>query len=135
MTTLAAGIVDAMRPERPHFAALPPLALYVHVPWCLKKCPYCDFNSHEARGTIPEERYVDALVADLEFALPAIWGRKVASVFIGGGTPSLFTASAIDRLWRGSGRACHCCRMSRSRSKPIPAPSSVRSSPVFSAPA
>jgi oxygen-independent coproporphyrinogen-3 oxidase len=85
----------------PKFAALPPLALYVHIPWCLKKCPYCDFNSHEARGDVPEERYVDALIADLEFALPSIWGRKVFSVFIGGGTPSLFSAAAIDRLLAG----------------------------------
>ncbi len=85
----------------PKFAALPPLALYVHIPWCLKKCPYCDFNSHEARGDVPEEGYVDALIADLEFALPSIWGRKVFSVFIGGGTPSLFSAAAIDRLLAG----------------------------------
>ena len=82
----------------PRFAALPPLALYVHIPWCLRKCPYCDFNSHEARGEVPEHRYVDALVADLELALPSIWGRKVGSVFIGGGTPSLFSADAIDTL-------------------------------------
>jgi oxygen-independent coproporphyrinogen-3 oxidase len=85
----------------PRFAALPPLALYVHLPWCLKKCPYCDFNSHEARGEAPEDAYVDALFADLEFALPSIWGRKVVSVFIGGGTPSLFSAAAIDRLLAG----------------------------------
>jgi oxygen-independent coproporphyrinogen-3 oxidase len=82
----------------PQFSALPPLALYVHIPWCLKKCPYCDFNSHEARGAIPEARYVDALIADLEFALPSIWGRRVSTVFIGGGTPSLFSAAAIDRI-------------------------------------
>jgi oxygen-independent coproporphyrinogen-3 oxidase len=82
----------------PRFAALPPLALYVHIPWCLRKCPYCDFNSHEARSEIPEARYVDVLVADLELALPSIWGRKVVSVFIGGGTPSLFSAGAIDTL-------------------------------------
>ncbi len=82
----------------PRFAALPPLALYVHIPWCLKKCPYCDFNSHEAKGDVPEDAYVDALLADLEFALPSIWGRRVVSVFIGGGTPSLFSAAAIDRL-------------------------------------
>jgi putative oxygen-independent coproporphyrinogen III oxidase len=80
------------------FAALPPLALYVHIPWCLKKCPYCDFNSHEAKGDVPEDAYVDALVADLEFALPSIWGRRLVTVFIGGGTPSLFSAAAIDRL-------------------------------------
>jgi len=82
----------------PRFAALPPLALYVHIPWCLRKCPYCDFNSHEGRGELPEARYVDALIADLECALPSIWGRRIGTVFIGGGTPSLFSASAIDRL-------------------------------------
>jgi oxygen-independent coproporphyrinogen-3 oxidase len=70
----------------------------VHIPWCLRKCPYCDFNSHAAAEAVPEDAYVDALVADLEFALPAVWGRKVVSVFIGGGTPSLFSAAAIDRL-------------------------------------
>jgi putative oxygen-independent coproporphyrinogen III oxidase len=79
-------------------AALPPLALYVHLPWCLKKCPYCDFNSHEARGELPEPRYLEALVADLEAALPQVWGRRVVSVFIGGGTPSLFSPAGIERL-------------------------------------
>jgi oxygen-independent coproporphyrinogen-3 oxidase len=93
--------VDAASLRGPRFAALPPLALYVHIPWCLKKCPYCDFNSHEARGEAPEGAYVDALFADLEFALPSIWGRRVISVFIGGGTPSLFSAAAIDRLLAG----------------------------------
>jgi oxygen-independent coproporphyrinogen-3 oxidase len=82
----------------PRFAALPPLSLYVHIPWCMKKCPYCDFNSHERRGDVPEAQYVDALIADLEFALPSIWGRRVDTVFFGGGTPSLFSASAIDRI-------------------------------------
>ena len=93
--------VDAATLTRPRFAALPPLALYVHVPWCIRKCPYCDFNSHEARGAIPEADYVDALLTDLESALPGIWGRKVVSVFIGGGTPSLFGAASIDRLLGG----------------------------------
>ena len=79
-------------------AALPPLALYVHIPWCLRKCPYCDFNSHESRGAAPEARYVDALVADLEAALPLVWGRRVYSVFFGGGTPSLFSAVSIGRI-------------------------------------
>ena len=79
-------------------AALPPLSLYVHLPWCLKKCPYCDFNSHEARGAPDEARYVDALCADLEAALPFIWGRHVQTIFIGGGTPSLFAPASIDRL-------------------------------------
>src|ERR1700675_3356180 len=80
------------------FSALPPLSLYVHIPWCLKKCPYCDFNSHEHRDAIPEAQYVDALTADLEFALPSIWGRRTSTVFFGGGTPSLFSSSGIDRI-------------------------------------
>ena len=80
------------------FRVSPPLALYVHVPWCVRKCPYCDFNSHEANGTIPEREYVDALIADLQSALPLIWGRPVASVFFGGGTPSLLSPAAIDEL-------------------------------------
>ncbi|HUP30037.1 MAG TPA: radical SAM family heme chaperone HemW [Usitatibacter sp.] len=79
-------------------AELPPLSLYVHIPWCLRKCPYCDFNSHERRGDVPEREYVDALVADLEATLPRVWGRRLHTVFIGGGTPSLFSAEAIDRL-------------------------------------
>ena len=77
---------------------MPPLTLYVHLPWCLKKCPYCDFNSHESRGDVPEARYLDALNADLEAALPFIWGRRVHTIFIGGGTPSLFSPESIDRL-------------------------------------
>jgi putative oxygen-independent coproporphyrinogen III oxidase len=87
-----------MRSGTLSLAALPPLSLYVHLPWCLKKCPYCDFNSHEARGEPPFERYLDALRADLEAALPFIWGRHVHTVFIGGGTPSLFAPDAIERL-------------------------------------
>jgi putative oxygen-independent coproporphyrinogen III oxidase len=82
----------------PRFSALPPLSLYVHVPWCIRKCPYCDFNSHAASGELPEDAYVDALIADIESALPAIWGRKIVSVFMGGGTPSLFSAASIARL-------------------------------------
>ena len=88
-----------MRPGTLQLAALPPLSLYVHLPWCIKKCPYCDFNSHEmAPSQMPEQRYLDALMADLEAALPLIWGRTVHSIFIGGGTPSLFSPQAIDRL-------------------------------------
>ena len=79
-------------------AALPPLSLYVHIPWCVRKCPYCDFNSHEARGDIPEREYVASLVADLELALPQVWGRPVHTVFFGGGTPSLLSARALDDL-------------------------------------
>jgi oxygen-independent coproporphyrinogen-3 oxidase len=88
-----------MRPGTLQLAALPPLSLYVHLPWCLKKCPYCDFNSHEMHAAeMPEQRYVDAMIADLETALPLIWGRPIHSIFIGGGTPSLFSPAAIDRL-------------------------------------
>ena len=87
-----------MRSGTLQLAALPPLSLYVHLPWCLKKCPYCDFNSHELAGEMQEQRYIDALVADLESSLPLIWGRVVHSIFIGGGTPSLFSPRAIDRL-------------------------------------
>jgi oxygen-independent coproporphyrinogen-3 oxidase len=87
-----------LRPGTLQLGALPPLALYVHLPWCLKKCPYCDFNSHENKGELPESRYLDALCADLESALPLVWGRRVHSIFIGGGTPSLFSPAGIDRL-------------------------------------
>lgn len=88
-----------LRPGTLQLTSLPPLSLYVHLPWCLKKCPYCDFNSHEMRdGELPEQRYLDALVADLEAALPLVWGRSVHSIFIGGGTPSLFSPESIDRL-------------------------------------
>jgi len=75
-----------------------PLALYIHIPWCVRKCPYCDFNSHELKDNLAESQYIDALIADLEQAIPSIWGRKLRSIFIGGGTPSLFSAAAIDRL-------------------------------------
>ncbi len=92
-------LANYMRPGGLQLSALPPLSLYVHLPWCIKKCPYCDFNSHEqAAGGLPEQRYLDALVADLEAALPLVWGRTVHSIFIGGGTPSLFSPEAIDRL-------------------------------------
>ena len=91
-----------MRPGTLQLQGPPPLSLYVHLPWCLKKCPYCDFNSHEWRdpagAALPERAYLDSLRADLEASLPLIWGRPVHSVFIGGGTPSLFSPEAIDRL-------------------------------------
>lgn len=94
-----------MRAGTLQLQALPPLSLYVHLPWCLRKCPYCDFNSHEWRGAddaaLPEQRYLDALMADLEAALPLIWGRSIHSIFIGGGTPSLFSPRAIDTLLGG----------------------------------
>ncbi len=82
-----------------NFTALPPLSLYIHIPWCVKKCPYCDFNSHTASDTLPEQIYIDALIRDLEMALPQIWGRPITSIFIGGGTPSLFSADAFDNLF------------------------------------
>lgn len=85
----------------PVFTAPIPLALYVHIPWCARKCPYCDFNSHEAREPLPERAYADALLADLEQDLPRVWGRRIDSLFIGGGTPSLFSAEALDRLLSG----------------------------------
>jgi oxygen-independent coproporphyrinogen-3 oxidase len=81
-------------------AVPPPLSLYIHLPWCVRKCPYCDFNSHAAQS-LPETAYIDALLADLEHALPDIWGRRIHSVFFGGGTPSLFSAEGIDRILGG----------------------------------
>jgi putative oxygen-independent coproporphyrinogen III oxidase len=84
-----------------HFSQLPPLSLYVHLPWCVRKCPYCDFNSHVVPEDLAETAYVDALLRDLEQDLPRVWGRRVVSVFIGGGTPSLFSAEALDRLLCG----------------------------------
>lgn len=87
-----------LKPGALNLTALPPLSLYVHFPWCVKKCPYCDFNSHEAVGGFPEEEYLSALRADLEMALPMIWGRKIYTIFIGGGTPSLLSAAGLDRL-------------------------------------
>ena len=92
------SVAHFLRPGTLQLSALPPLALYVHLPWCLKKCPYCDFNSHENKGALPEAQYLAALRADLEAALPLIWGRPVVSVFIGGGTPSLFSPAGIDQL-------------------------------------
>lgn len=80
---------------------LPPLALYIHIPWCVRKCPYCDFNSHAASPTLPEEEYVDALLADLDLDLHAVHGRELSSIFFGGGTPSLFSAQALGRLLKG----------------------------------
>ncbi|KQY55023.1 radical SAM family heme chaperone HemW [Lysobacter sp. Root494] len=80
----------------------PPLSLYVHLPWCVRKCPYCDFNSHEGRGALPFDAYVDALLADLDYDLPLVWGRTVQTVFFGGGTPSLFPPEYIDRFLQGA---------------------------------
>lgn len=83
---------------QPRFDRLPPLSLYVHIPWCIRKCPYCDFYSHEKHSTLPEKEYLDVLRRDLELSLPMIWGRKISSIFIGGGTPSLLSAKGIDQL-------------------------------------
>ena len=97
--------VHAMRPGLLQLPGLPPLSLYVHLPWCIRKCPYCDFNSHEWReaqdGQAQQQAYVDALLADLELSLPLVWGRTVHTVFLGGGTPSLFSPAAIERLLGG----------------------------------
>lgn len=102
-TTSSAGVTIAT--DRVHHVVegfvLPPLALYIHIPWCVKKCPYCDFNSHAAAPTLPEEEYVDALLADLDADLPAVYGRELTSIFFGGGTPSLFSAKALGRLLAG----------------------------------
>lgn len=98
-------IQHCLRPGTLQLRALPPLSLYVHLPWCLKKCPYCDFNSHQLRDGVDalaqQARYVDALLADLEASVALVWGRPVVSVFLGGGTPSLFAPEAIDRLLGG----------------------------------
>jgi len=90
--------IELERPWVVRLETLPPLALYVHIPWCVRKCPYCDFNSHQREGELPEREYVEALVADLDQLLPSVWGRRLSSVFIGGGTPSLFSPEAIDCL-------------------------------------
>jgi len=95
---MAVAPVLIQRPDTVRLATLPPLAVYVHIPWCLRKCPYCDFNSHEVKSELPEKEYVEALAADLEGLLPSVWGRRVVSVFIGGGTPSLFSPEAIDQI-------------------------------------
>jgi oxygen-independent coproporphyrinogen-3 oxidase len=98
-STTGAGVIKAFTsPGSIRLTSLPPLALYVHFPWCVRKCPYCDFNSHEARGEVAQASYLDALRADLEAALPFIWGRRVHTVFIGGGTPSLFSPDSIAQL-------------------------------------
>jgi putative oxygen-independent coproporphyrinogen III oxidase len=94
----AAVGLQYLQPGALNLTALPPLSLYIHFPWCVRKCPYCDFNSHEARGAFPEKEYLDAVRLDLEQSLPLIWGRKIYTVFIGGGTPSLMSAAGLDRL-------------------------------------
>lgn len=94
----AASALQYLQPGALNLSALPPLSLYIHYPWCVRKCPYCDFNSHEAKGELPEEAYLAALRLDLEQSLPLIWGRKIYTIFIGGGTPSLMSAKGLDRL-------------------------------------
>ncbi len=97
----AVAVESYLRPGTLTLPSLPPLSLYVHFPWCVRKCPYCDFNSHEPDGgvfAIPEADYLRALRADLESALPLIWGRRIISVFIGGGTPSLLSGAAVETL-------------------------------------
>lgn len=94
----AFDVLHLMRPGTLQLGALPPLTLYIHLPWCLKKCPYCDFNSHAVPGELPEAAYLNALRADLDASLPLVWGRTVHSIFLGGGTPSLFSPEGIDRL-------------------------------------
>jgi oxygen-independent coproporphyrinogen-3 oxidase len=94
----ASVALQYLQPGSLNLTALPPLSLYIHWPWCVRKCPYCDFNSHESNGPIPEQAYLDALRADLESSLPLIWGRKIQTVFIGGGTPSLMSAAGMERL-------------------------------------
>ena len=89
------------RPGTVRLTALPPLALYVHIPWCVRKCPYCDFNSHERTGDLPEKTYIERVLVDLEEMLPSVWGRPLVSMFIGGGTPSLFSPASIDALLSG----------------------------------
>jgi oxygen-independent coproporphyrinogen-3 oxidase len=96
VTPIALERADAVK-----LTALPPLSLYVHIPWCVRKCPYCDFNSHESAGALPEKEYVNRLMSDIEGLLPEVWGRRIASVFIGGGTPSLFSPASIDALLSG----------------------------------
>jgi oxygen-independent coproporphyrinogen-3 oxidase len=91
---------SSQAPRQP-LPLLPPLSLYIHIPWCVRKCPYCDFNSHAASPVLPEEEYVDALLADLDLDLPHVYGRELQSIFFGGGTPSLFSAQALGRLLKG----------------------------------
>ncbi len=89
-----------IKSQAANFQIMPPLSLYIHIPWCVRKCPYCDFNSHEARGAFPEQEYIATLVRDLEMALPLIWGRKVYTVFFGGGTPSLLSGAGVAEILR-----------------------------------
>lgn len=95
---VAQAALTYLTPGTLNLNVLPPLSLYIHFPWCVKKCPYCDFNSHEVKGSFPEQEYLAALRTDLEATLPLIWGRKIYTIFIGGGTPSLMSAAGLERL-------------------------------------
>ena len=123
-------IQHLMRPGTLNLAGLPPLSLYIHLPWCLRKCPYCDFNSHEWRDEsgqgvgIPEQAYLQSLRLDLEAALPLIWGRTVHTVFIGGGTPSLFSPAGIERLLSDVRSLLRLSARRKSPWRPTQAPSS-----------
>jgi oxygen-independent coproporphyrinogen-3 oxidase len=97
---LGAAGFSSEQPRSP-LSELPPLSLYIHIPWCVRKCPYCDFNSHTASPVLPEQEYVDALLADLDQDLPNVYGRELSTIFFGGGTPSLFSADALGRLLKG----------------------------------
>lgn len=99
ISSISAQVKDQyLAPGLLNLSALPPLSLYIHFPWCVKKCPYCDFNSHEVKTSFDEELYLKALRVDLEASIPLIWGRKIYTIFIGGGTPSLMSAAGLDRL-------------------------------------
>jgi len=103
----------------PRFDVLPPLALYVHIPWCVRKCPYCDFNSHEARGDVPEDAYVDALLTDLEHALPGVWGARSRPFFLAAARRACFPPPRSTACSPVFARAFRCCPTPRSRWKPI----------------
>src|SRR5919106_624856 len=98
------------RPGAVRLAALPPLALYVHIPWCVRKCPYCDFNSHERSGELPEKAYVEKLLLDLEGHLPSVWGRRLTSVFIDGGALAAFDNVNIDLMYGLPGQSAAMAR-------------------------
>ena len=113
----------------------PPLSLYVHLPWCVRKCPYCDFNSHAPKGALPFDDYIDALIRDLEHDLPLVWGRTVHSVFFGGGTPSLFAPAHIDRFLQAASARLRFAPGLEITWKPIRARSSTGRSRAIAQPA
>lgn len=103
-------------------ADLPPLSLYIHIPWCVQKCPYCDFNSHALKGEVPHDDYVAHLLADLDADVPYAQGREVKTIFIGGGTPSLLSGPAMQTLLDGVRARLNPQRTLKLRWKPTPAP-------------